>query len=351
MTTSRSRRGVLTGATLGMAVCLAGAVASPTASAASVSESSIVPDPSWTCGMSAAIPPPPRDAEPVLRITLDVGTVHDAGTTQYGRRRVLDVTGGTIQGARAQGAVLTGGMDLELTLANGSVELEQVNMLRMGDGSLVHLRTCGVAPAGEETVRIVPDFEAPTSSAHAWLNSGQFVGTRVVDADAQTVELAVYDISRSVPPAAAVRLSDPAGVPNQSWDCATGTGRRGASVFSESVDLGPAQTVGDSKRGMRNVIPLTGGTMTGRLRGTVVPGGSDFQITNGGTTRLDARYALSTTDGEYVLVRNCGPWGALIPTFETRADGPYAFLNTGKFLSSDPAVTGNSVNITFYERT
>jgi hypothetical protein len=351
MTTSRSRGRTLATGTLGATVCLATAVLPPTAEAATVAESTIVPDTSWTCGMPQGIPQIPVDAEPVLTLALAVGTVHEVGTTQYGHRRVLDVTGGTVRGPRVQGTVLTGGMELELTLATGTVELEQLDMLRLDDGTLVYLRTCGVAPAGEPTVRIVPTFEVATSSAHAWLNTGRFVGVRTVDETTGTVTIAVHDVSQVTPSATEVRLNDPPGAPNQSWNCATGSGTRGATVFTESVSLGTFLSVGTTPRGTRNVIPITGGTVSGRLTGTVVPGGADFQLTSGGPTTLDARYALSTSDGEYVLVRNCGPMGALIPSFETRAAGPYAFLNTGRFLSSDPGMAGNGVNITFYERT
>jgi hypothetical protein len=89
--------------------------------------------------------------------------------------------------------------------------------------------------------------------------------------------------------------------------------------------------------------------VTGRLTGSVLPGGADYQIVSGGAT-LDARYTLVGDDGDYVLVRNCGPIGALIPHFEARQDGPYAFLNANTFLSSDPGVGGGGVSITFYER-
>ena len=35
-------------------------------------------------------------------------------------------------------------------------------------------------------------------------------------------------------------------------------------------------------------------------------------------------------------MRNCGPSNNLVPVFEAASDGPYAFLTTGKFLSSAP---------------
>ena len=67
-------------------------------------------------------------------------------------------------------------------------------------------------------------------------------------------------------------------------------------------------------------------------------------------TTLDARYVLRSNDGELVIVRNCGPFGALIPLFEAKAEGPYAFLNENEFLSSDPDAGSGGVSITFYER-
>ncbi|WP_437573062.1 DUF3237 family protein [Sorangium sp. So ce887] len=316
-------------------------------------EATIVPDPSWTCGMPGGIPLPTL-GELVFRATLQLGETHDVGTTQFGHRRLLDVKGGTLTGDKVQATFLTGGMELELTLSNGSVELEEINILRASDGTLIYLRSCGVAPAGDAVVRIVPDFEVAESSSLAWLNTGKFVGTRVVDATAGTVQLDVYDIADVAAGEPKIQLKDPEGVPHQSWECSTATGARGSSVFTESVTLGSSLSVGASKRGTRNIIPITGGTVTGGtllsgLSGSVLPGGADYQLL-GASTVLDARYALSSNDGEVIVVRNCGPFGALIPVFETRADGPYAILNTKQYVSSDPGGAAGGVSLTFYER-
>jgi hypothetical protein len=55
--------------------------------------------------------------------------------------------------------------------------------------------------------------------------------------------------------------------------------------------------------------------------------GGDYQLAIGDALTLDARYLLELEDGELVMVRNCGAVGALVPTFEARVDGPYAWLN------------------------
>jgi hypothetical protein len=204
-----------------------------------------------------------------------------------------------------------------------------------------------VAAAGDSVVRIVPDFEVATSSALAWLNSGNFVGTRSLDAATKKMELAVYDVSAVKTDGPKVQLKDPPGIRNQPWDCGKATGTKQGEVFTESVTLGASLSVGASKRGTRNVIPITDGAVTGKLTGTIVNAGADYQLL-GGTTTLDARYVISSDDGEIVVVRNCGPIGALIPLFEARSAGPYAFLNTGKFISSDPgSAPGGGVKITF----
>lgn len=308
---------------------------------------SIVPDPSWACGRPEGIVDPAL-GELVFSGSLAIGEVRDVGETQYGERRVTDVTGGMLGGGSLDATVLGGGLDFELTLSNGSLELEQVAMLRAADGSLIYLRSCGVAPAGESTVRIVPDFEVANESSAAWLNTGQFVGTRTLDAAAQKLDIAVYDVSMLSTAGTPVQLSDPPEAIDQPWECLKLSGARGAEVFTEQVAIGSSLSVGPSKRGTRNVIPITGGTVSGRVTGSVVNAGADYQIVSGGAT-LDARYVLASNDGEFVIVRNCGPGGALVPLFETRAAGPYAFLNDNTYLSSDPGVGAGGVSITFYE--
>lgn len=291
----------------------------------------------------------PELGELLFEVSLKVGEIYEFGETQYGERRVYDIQSGAVSGGRLNANFLEGGLDMELELKSGSIELEQVNLLRTSDGAVIYVRTCGVAAAGDEKVRIVPDFEAPNSSSAAWLNTGKFVGTRVYDATKNTIELKIYDVSEVSDTGAKVTLKDPTDVPNQPWECSKNTGSKGATVLTETVTLGSSLSVGASKRGTRNIIPITGGTFSGRFQGTILPGGADYQLI-GGSTVLDARYTLKSDDGEFLLVRNCGPFGAMIPWFEARASGSLAALNQGAYLSSDPGSAAGGVSITFYEK-
>lgn len=311
-------------------------------SAATGPEAAFVPDPSWTCYMPEGIPAP-KAGEAAFSITLQIGAIRDVGITRFGHRRQFDIKGGTIAGTRINGTVLTGGLEYELTLANGVTELEQINILR-ADNIPILMRNAGTAPAGVANARVVLDFEAPNSSSFAWLNTGKFAATRIVDTAAKTVRLEVYEISKAAVTGARIAIKDPAGVPDQTWECFKLAGGQGATVFTESVTLGTSISIGASKRGSRNIIPITGGTTTGRVTGKILNGGADYQL--GG---LDARYTLAPDNGELIIVRNCGANG-LVPVFEARVDGAFAFLNENKYLSSAPGSSGGGVSITFYEK-
>lgn len=302
----------------------------------------IVPDPSWPAYMPEGIPPPNLGTL-AFTLTLQIGAIHDVGLTRFGTRRQYDIKGGSVSGDRITATVLTGGLDYDLTLSNGSKEIEQIVILRAGSTPIL-MRNAGVAPAGTRNARMVLDFEAPNSSSYTWLNTGKFAAVRVVDSVAKIIRMEVYDISKAVLPATRVQVKDPAGAENQSWDCPVQSGGQGTSVLTENVTLGSSISIGASKRGSRNIIPITGGTTKGRVVGKILDGGADYQL--GG---LDARYTLAPDDGELVIVRNCGS-GTLYPVFEARVAGPYNFLNTNKYVSSSPSVAGSSVNITFYEK-
>jgi hypothetical protein len=312
----------------------------------------VVPHESWPCGMPAGIPRP-ESGTAAFDIVMTLDRVADAGRTPYGRRTVSTLRGGTVTGNRLTATVAAGALDFALTLANGVVEIEQRLVLQTADGKYILVHSAGTGPDADD-VRVVLDFEAPSSSDLAWLNSGSFLARRVIDSARRTLTLRVFDLS-SVSPAAggrSVRITKPAGVPAQPWDYrrAAPEEKRGASIITERVTLAPSQTVGPSKRGTRNIIPITGGEVSGRIPAIVVPGGADYQILSPPAT-IDAHYLWQTTDGEFIIVRNGGGFGSLVPTFEARVDGPYAWLNSGLFLSSAPQPSPGGVALTFYEST
>jgi hypothetical protein len=311
----------------------------------------LVPHPSWPCGMPEGIPQPESGVK-VFEAEMKLDQVYDVGKTQYGHRQVLVIQGGTLTGAKLEGTVLPGGLDFQLRLSNGVLEIEQILVLRTSDGRYVYIRNTGTGET-QNDVRIVADFEAPNGSPHAWLNQGKFVGRRVVDPASKTMKWTVYDVSGAKTASDGmdvIKISKPADVGAQPWDYrkAAATEKRGDQIINETVTLGPSVSVGASKRGNRNIIPITGGKVAGKVTGKVLAAGADYQNL-GKPATIDARYLWQTDDGEIIIVRNGGAFGGLVPTFEVRADSKYAWLNSGSYLSSNPGAAAGGVSLTFYE--
>lgn len=120
---------------------------------------------------------------------------------------------------------------------------------------------------------------------------------------------------------------------------------RAEFVFEERVTLAPAVVLGDTDLGHRQYIPITGGTIAGpRFKGTVIPGGWDFQLQYaGGCGSLSADYFLRAEDGTIIHVLNqgfnCATGGGggaerswTRPTFEAPKGSAYEWLTRGTFV-------------------
>lgn len=123
----------------------------------------------------------------------------------------------------------------------------------------------------------------------------------------------------------------------------------------------PPEAVGRVPGGERVIVTVTGGAFEGpRLKGTIMPTGGDWVLSNDGVIRLDVRATLQTDDGAYVYVQYFGikrpeegkaaaePGGATeygqeyfmtSPRFET-GDERYAWLNGLVTVAEGKAIPG-----------
>lgn len=117
-------------------------------------------------------------------------------------------------------------------------------------------------------------------------------------------------------------------------------------MWEAKVKIANMINVGESKRGVVRVIPITGGTFAGpKIKGEVLPGGEDSQLVRpDGDTELNARYLLKTDDGYVIQVTN----KALIHTdsktnafycksvldLEAPTNSPYDYLNHAIFIGT-----------------
>jgi Protein of unknown function (DUF3237) len=148
----------------------------------------------------------------------------------------------------------------------------------------------------------------------------------------------------------------------------------GLSLITElSAKVGPPIDVGATPQGVRRIVPILGGDLTGpRLNGKVLPGGSDYQVwRNDGITEIHARYVIETTAGARVYVEASGlrrgPPEAMarlfrgepvdqsliyfrtVPRFET-SDPDLAWLMRGIFLCAGARYPDRAV-LRFFEVT
>ena len=117
-------------------------------------------------------------------------------------------------------------------------------------------------------------------------------------------------------------------------------------VMQLKVTLGQTYSCGETQHGRRTVIPITGGTFEGpNIKGTILNGGADYQLANGGRTEVEAIYSIKTDDGVYIHIRNRGIianskdaqgnpsfYFRCAPQFEAPNDSKYAWLNNSLFL-------------------
>ena len=129
---------------------------------------------------------------PLLQADITLAPAQELGDAPLGRRRIINITGGTFRGERLSGKVLPGGADWQVI---------------RGDGALIYVRNLGYrhgpadvlkrVAAGEPVdpalyyMRTTPWFETG-ATRYAWLNRIVCVATGARRAAA--VELEVYEI-------------------------------------------------------------------------------------------------------------------------------------------------------------
>lgn len=113
-------------------------------------------------------------------------------------------------------------------------------------------------------------------------------------------------------------------------------------VMDIRAEISGAYNGGKAPHGERVVIPITGGEVTGDVKGKIIPGGVDYQLVDGGRARgeLCAIYSIMTEDSTLINVRNEGIncWGEgnqyfmTSPRFECNVDSKYGWLNDRIFV-------------------
>lgn len=78
-------------------------------------------------------------------------------------------------------------------------------------------------------------------------------------------------------------------------------------AFDVVADLGALEDHGTTRAGHRRIIPVIGGSITGGVTGTILPGGADWQLVRAdGSIEVDGRYSARMDDGSLLYIRARG---------------------------------------------
>ena len=143
----------------------------------------------------------------IADFTVEVGAPIAIGETGQGLRRVVPITGGTIQGERLNGTILDAGADYQIIGADGFTRLEARYVARLDDGALIYIENSGVRFGPPEAMaritrgepvdpaeiyfRSTPRFET-AAPAYQWLMRPLFIASGARHPD--RVALSVFEV-------------------------------------------------------------------------------------------------------------------------------------------------------------
>jgi hypothetical protein len=146
-------------------------------------------------------------ATPIFRIEADVGEIQRFGNTPYGERRVIDIAGGRVHGARLNGRILPGGTDRQIIRADGVTDLQARYSIETNTGGLILVNSDGLRHGPAEVLAAIargepvsPDlyyfrsvmrFET-ADPACIWLN--RIIALATGAREQRTVRLDVYEV-------------------------------------------------------------------------------------------------------------------------------------------------------------
>ncbi len=137
-----------------------------------------------------AAPTPPGLAF-AFELRVRVGAPVEIGEVAHGRRRIVSILGGTVDGPMLKGTVPSGGADWQMIQPDGFSELDTRYTIQTDKGQIVYVQNAGIRHAAPDVMqkllagqivdpklvyfRTVPKFETAVPELQ-WLARSVFVG-------------------------------------------------------------------------------------------------------------------------------------------------------------------------------
>lgn len=140
-------------------------------------------------------------------LRVEIAAPQEIGEAQFGQRRVIPITGGTVIGDGWQGKVLAGGADFQRIVTPRLSELDARYVLETDEGETIFVQNRALRAADPELVQKIVNGEAvdpaqiyfrctpileTSAERFKWVTERLFIGTGVRRPDC--VELEFYEV-------------------------------------------------------------------------------------------------------------------------------------------------------------
>ena len=145
--------------------------------------------------------------QPIFQIHAELASITSLGRAPYGERRIIDILGGTVRGARLNGRVLPGGADWQIVRTDGAADIQARYTIETDAGARILVSNEGLRHGPPEVLeklargdnvdpshyyfRTVMRFETSDPSVD-WLN--RILALARGQREARAVRLDVYEV-------------------------------------------------------------------------------------------------------------------------------------------------------------
>jgi hypothetical protein len=145
--------------------------------------------------------------QPIFRIHAELADILPLGQTPLGERRIINILGGTVEGAKLNGRVLPGGADWQIIRHDGVTDIEARYTIETVGGARILVISEGLRHGPPDVMARLGQGEAvdpelyyfrtcmrfeTADPAVAWLNRILALGRGV--REARTVRMDVYEV-------------------------------------------------------------------------------------------------------------------------------------------------------------
>lgn len=150
---------------------------------------------------------PAPKLRPVCLLKVDLGPIREMGEGRAGKRRIIPIVGGRVEGPELNGTILDLGADWQTIHADGLANLDTRYAFETDDGALIEIVNLGFRHGPAEVLARVArgedvgahEYYMRTTARlesgdprYAWVNRTIFVGTGIRRAN--TVEVSLYAV-------------------------------------------------------------------------------------------------------------------------------------------------------------